>query len=72
MDRNEQFHSLTAHPQIVCETCRFRPSELAVKEGILKLDRADTGNCQIYKSHSGKPDNVYFYGAECEHYEKRA
>jgi len=71
MDRNEQFHSLTAHPQIVCETCRFRPSELEVKEGVLKLDRANTGSCQIYRYPKIKPDNVYFYGAECERYEKK-
>ena len=49
-----------------CETCMFRPSEF---RGV-KLDRADTANCQIYEEPDDKPDEVYFDGAECEHYEK--
>jgi len=67
MDANERFHSLTAHPQIVCETCRFRPSECQGR----KHDRADTAMCQIYKYPKNKPHNVYYEGAECERYEKK-
>jgi len=70
MDRNEQFHSIGPHPKD-CETCQFRPSELSTKEGILKLDRADTASCQIYKYPKTKPSEIIFYGAECEHYEKK-
>jgi hypothetical protein len=49
-----------------CATCMFRPSEF---NGV-KLDRADTANCQIYEPPKSKPHEVYWDGAECGNYEK--
>jgi len=44
----------------------FRASEF---NGV-KLDRADTANCQIYEAPESKPDNVYWNGADCDSYEE--
>ena len=52
---------------VACETCMFRAS---IEEGDAPLDRATTGNCEIYEFPDMKPDDVYFDGAECEFYEK--
>jgi hypothetical protein len=57
------------HPNAkACETCMFRPSVLYGEN----LDRADTYNCQIFEHPEGKPDDVYFGGADCEYYEATA
>lgn len=52
---------------IACETCLFRAT---VAEDGSPLDRADTGNCEIFESPENKPNDVYFDGAPCEYYEK--
>jgi hypothetical protein len=54
-----------ASDNIVCKTCVFRPCEI---NGV-NLDRADTGNCQIYEYPESKPHDVYFDGADCDFYE---
>ena len=52
---------------VACETCLFRAT---VAEDGSPLDRADTGNCEIFESPDNKPNDVYFDGAPCEYYEK--
>jgi hypothetical protein len=61
----EEWRVTHPNPQ-ACETCMFRPSEFQGS----KLDRADTGSCQIYEYPDHKPNDVYWDGAECEFYEK--
>jgi hypothetical protein len=62
---SEMWNTIQPNPK-ACITCMFRPSEF---NGI-RLDRANTANCQIYEYPEEKPDKVYWDGAECENYEK--
>jgi len=62
---NEPMGGVPANPK-ACQTCMFRASEF---NGV-KLDRADTANCQIYEAPESKPNDVYWNGADCESYEK--
>jgi hypothetical protein len=63
---SEMWNTVQPNPR-ACETCMFRPSEF---NGV-KLDRANTANCQIYEPPESKPYEVYWDGAECENYEKK-
>jgi hypothetical protein len=64
---SEMWNTIQPNPR-ACETCMFRPS---VYNG-LKLDWADTVNCQIYEHPESKPHTVLWDGAEYESYEAEA
>jgi hypothetical protein len=56
-------YALTAHA-VACETCMFSHGEPPY------ADLPGKANCQVFTYESGlvKPEDVYFYGADCPYH----
>ncbi len=62
---SDMFNTKQPNPK-ACEPCMFRPSEFRGD----KLDRSDTANCMMFEEPEDELRDVYWDGADCEHYEK--
>ena len=58
---DEDLSAVFPSDKIRCKTCVFR------KRGVIGFKN---GYCDVYREPPGKPNNILFDGAKCEHYTK--